>query len=379
MTNMKNTIILFIGLALTMACQKAKVADEEQQTAEIKETMAVLSEVQTKNAGIEIGQSVEKEIALKLRLNGIIDVPPQNLVSVSAPLGGYLKSTKLLTGTHVRKGEVLAVLEDNQYIELQQEYLTGTTKMAFLENELIRQKELNRNQAASDKVLQQVEMDFRTQQVMNQAVREKLLLAGINPKKVSADHISRSINILSPINGYVSHVNVNIGKYVMPQDVLFELVNPQDIHLGLRVFEKDLDKIKVGQKVIAYTNANPDKKYECEVILIGKDLTRERTAEVHSHFESYDQALIPGMYMNAEIELKRKKASLIPENAVVSYEGKTYIFIPKGKNTFEMTEVTVGETKEGLVAITDLPSPDQKLVIKGAYALLMFLKNKAED
>lgn len=379
MTNMKNTIILFIGLALTMACQKAKVADEEQQTAEIKETMAVLSEVQTKNAGIEIGQPVEKEIALKLRLNGIIDVPPQNLVSVSAPLGGYLKSTKLLTGTHVRKGEVLAVLEDNQYIELQQEYLTGTTKMAFLENELIRQKELNRNQAASDKVLQQVEMDFRTQQVMNQAVREKLLLAGINPKKISADHISRSINILSPINGYVSHVNVNIGKYVMPQDVLFELVNPQDIHLGLRVFEKDLDKIKVGQKVIAYTNANPDKKYECEVILIGKDLTRERTAEVHSHFESYDQTLIPGMYMNAEIELERKKASLIPENAVVSYEGKTYIFIPKGKNTFEMTEVTVGETKEGLVAITDLPSPDQKLVIKGAYALLMFLKNKAED
>ena len=74
---------------------------------------------------------MRKEISSILKLNGIVDVPPQNMVSISVPLGGYLRSTSLLPGMHVRKGDVIAVMEDQQYIQLQQDYLTAKAKIGF--------------------------------------------------------------------------------------------------------------------------------------------------------------------------------------------------------------------------------------------------------
>jgi len=65
--------------------------------------------------------------------------------------------------------------------------------------------------------------------------------------------------VYSPINGFVSTVNVNIGKYVTASDVLFELVNPTDIHLALTVYEKDLNRLFIGQKLAAYSNNQPEK------------------------------------------------------------------------------------------------------------------------
>lgn len=369
-------IALFSSL---FSCSKEK----EQPliaNSKVNENLAVLTNEQMQNAGIKTALPEKKQISSILQLNGKIDVPPQNMVSISVPLGGYLKTTKLLPGTYVKKGEILAVMEDQQYIQLQQDYLTGKERIIYLENEFLRQKELNSTKSASDKIYQQAQTDFRSQQVTVNALFEKLKLTGINPDKLTKEHISRSINVYSPISGYVSRINVNIGRYVSPTEVLFELINPSDIHLALKVFEKDLDKIKIGQKLLAYTNSQPDNKYVCEVILISKDLSADRTADVHGHFERRDPALLPGTFMNAEIELKTSMALVLPEDAIVSYEGKEYIFVPKGPGKFEMTEVKMGETDNGFTeVIASADFSNQQCVVKGAYSLLMFLKNKSED
>jgi len=110
--------------------------------------------------------------------------------------------------------------------------------MVYLEQEFHRQKELNKTQASSDKAAQQAETDYRTQQILISALKEKLQLIGINPAKLNESNISRTINLYSPINGFVSKVNVNIGKYVSPTEVLFELINPADIHLALKVLKR---------------------------------------------------------------------------------------------------------------------------------------------
>ena len=309
-----------------------------------------------------------------------MDVPPQNMVSISVPLGGYLRSTSLLPGMHVRKGDVIAVMEDQQYIQLQQDYLTAKAKIGFLRNEYERQKDLNSSQASSDKVYQQAEADYKTQQVLIAALAEKLKLAGINVEQLNETNISRSVNIYSPINGYVSQVNINVGKYVTPAEVLFELVNPDDIHLALKVFEKDLDKLFIGQQLVCYTNNNPGKKYNCEVLLIGKDLSIERNTDVHCHFETYDKSLIPGTYMNATVEVKSNDAYTLPEDAVVRFENKHYVFLKKGGNEFQMTEVTVGNTENGFIEILNAEDfASQELAIRGAYSILMSLKNKSEE
>ena len=375
---MKNIIFISTVLLFT-SCAGNKNAGEATTAAAITNTVT-LTEAQIKNAGIVTGKISRKEISSILKLNGMIDVPPQNMVSISVPLGGYLKSTNLLPGMHIKKGDVIAVMEDQQYIQLQQDYLTAKSKIGFLENEYNRQKDLNSAQASSDKVFQQAEADYKSQQVLIAALAEKLKLAGINVDQLNETNISRSVNIYSPIDGYVSKVDVNIGKYVSPTEVLFELVNPADIHLALKVFEKDLDKLFIGQKLVAYTNNNPDKKYPCDILLIGKDLTTERNTDVHCHFETYDKSLVPGTYMNAEVEVRKSDAYALPEDAVVRFENKNYVFVQKENNQFQMTEVNVGDTENGFIEILSAENlASQELVTKGAYSILMSLKNKSEE
>jgi cobalt-zinc-cadmium efflux system membrane fusion protein len=377
---MKQLIFIAATIILFTACGNKK--NTEEATAKtVVEINVALTPAQFKNAGIVAGKLEQREISSILKVNGKIDVPPQNLVSISVPLGGYLKTTQLLPGMHVNKGDVIAVMQDQQYIQLQQDYLTAKAKISFLENEYNRQKDLNKSQASSDKVYQQAEADYRTQRVLITSLAAKLQLAGIDVNKISETNINSSINIYSPISGFVSKVNVNIGKYVSPTDVLFELINPLDIHLNLKVFEKSLDKLYIGQKLVTYTNNHPDKRYPCEVILIGKDLSMEGNTEVHCHFEVYDKSLVPGTYMNAEIEVKNKQAFALPSDAIVRFEGKQFVYKVKGNNQFEMVEVTVGESENGFTEI--ILKPDSELqsvqfVIKGAYSLLMMMKNKAE-
>ena len=370
-------IFLTISILTLLGCgQKSENKTAEVIATETESFIVKLTAAQIANAEIQTSELIEKEISSIIKLNGKIDVPPQNLISVSVPFGGYLKSTEMLPGKIVRKGQVLAVLEDQQYIRLQQEYLLAKVKLKVVEGEFLRQRELNASKAASDKIVQSAEGEYKNAKINLKALEENLELIGIQPKQLDESKISKRITITSPINGYVSKVNANIGKYLTPSEVLFELVNVSDIHLNVSVFEKDLASLAIGQKVITYNNSNPSKKYETEIILIGHSLSADKNTEVHCHFKNYDKNLVPGMYMNAEVELKNKRAHTISENAILRYENKDYIFIQVNKTTFEMIAVKVGAKENGFVEIenyTDLK--EFPVVINGAYSLLMKLKN----
>lgn len=373
-------IILAFSFAL-IACGTKSGSEAEQATDAAGMDTISVTDAQIKNAEFQTGPLQTGEMSSLLKVNGKVDVPPQNMVSISVPLGGYLKTSKLLPGMHVNKGEVLAIMEDQQYIQLQQDYLMAKVKLSQIEKEYARQKELNASQASSDKMLQQAEADLKSQRILSASLAQKLQLVGIQPANLTENNISKSVNIHSPIDGYVTKVNVNIGKYISPTEIMFELVNPTDIHLALKIFEKDLPKLFIGQELIAYTNNNPNKKYDCEVLLMGKDINAEGYTDVHCHFEQYDKILIPGTYMNAEIKVKNRQAIVLPADAIVRHEGKHFIFKEVSSQKYAMLEVEVGETENGL---TELLVPEAMLketgnyVIKGAYTLLMMLKNEAE-
>jgi len=373
-------IILALSIAF-IACGTKSAPEETEAAVGAGIDTITVTDAQLKNAEFQTGPLQTGEMSSLLKVNGKVDVPPQNMVSISVPLGGYLKTSKLLPGMHVNKGEVLAIMEDQQYIQMQQDYLMAKVKLGQLEKEYARQKELNASQASSDKMLQQAEADLKSHRILSAALAQKLQLVGIQPSTLTENNISKSVNIHSPIDGYVTKVNVNIGKYISPTEIMFELVNPTDIHLALKIFEKDLPKLFIGQELMAYTNNNPTKKYDCEVLLIGKDINTEGYTDVHCHFEQYDKVLIPGTYMNAEIKVKNRKVIVLPADAIVRHEGKHFIFKEVAKQKYAMLEVEVGETENGL---TELLVPEAmlnesgKYVIKGAYTLLMMLKNEAE-
>lgn len=376
---MKKIFILIHIVLFLASCSEPKTEEKivEKLTAE---NVVTLSSAQFKNAAIATGKAEQKPISSVLELTGAVDVPPENIVSISFPLGGYLKSTKLLAGMPVRKGQVLAIIEDPQIIQLQQDYLSTKAKFVYAEKEFIRQRELNQSKASSDKLFQQAEAEFANQKIMMSSLAQKLKLIGISPAKLSTGNISRSANVYSPISGFVAEVKVNIGKYVNPADVLFDIINPNDIHLALNVFEKDITNLAIGQNIIAYTNTNPAKKYQAKVMLIGRELSADRSIEVHCHFQNRDQALIPGMFMNAEVKTKSSNTWVLPADAIVNFENKQYVFIAKGNNSFEMVEVKTGSSENGFTALVSGDAlAKQAIVVKGAYSLLMALKNTSDE
>ncbi len=375
---MKNILIIIIALSL-FSCGH-ETAPKETASEPVTETLVTLTEAQIKNAGIQTGKPEMKTIHALLKVNGVVDVPPQNLISVSFPLGGFLKSTALLPGMKISKGQAIAVMENESFIQLEQDYLIAKSKLEFLQKEFDRQQLLNETKSTSDKAFEQTQSEYRAQKITVSSLREKLLLIGVNPDKLNENNISRTVNISSPINGYVSAVNVNVGKYVNPTDVLFELVNPSDLHLALTVFEKDLASVQPGQNVKASLSNKPSEIFDAKIILVGKKLDDSRSALVHCHFINANHNLLPGMFLNAEIEVTNKAAITVPEEAVVQMGDKQFVFLDKGQNRFEMSEVKTGMVGEGLIQISSDEADllNQLVITKNAYAALMKLSNKAE-
>jgi cobalt-zinc-cadmium efflux system membrane fusion protein len=376
---MKN---LFIYIAVLLCCASCSSADKpEEAKKEVDANTVTLTDAQIKNAGIEIGAVQSQNLNDVLKVNGLVDVPPQNIVSISFPMGGYLKHTTLLPGMHVNKGQVIGVIEDQGIVQLQQDYLMAQARLQFLQQEYDRQKELSEQQVSAAKTFQQAQADFSAQKVLVKALAEKLRLVNLNPGSLNENNISRSVPMYSPINGFVSKVNVNIGKFVNGTDVLFELINPDDIHAALTVFEKDMPKIKVGQLVKVSFVDEPGKEYDCEVILVTRNVDVNRSGIMHCHFKTRPNNLLPGMFLNGAIHLENVPSLTVPEEAVVRYGNQQYIVQANGKNNFQLVTVETGIREKDRVAVStkNIDLTNMQVVTKNAYAVLGKMKNASEE
>jgi cobalt-zinc-cadmium efflux system membrane fusion protein len=375
--NKQLVLITFIFICSCSSKTEVRPATIESENTS---TEITLTDAQIKNAGIETGKPQMRSIHSILKVNGLIDVPPQNMVTISFPSGGYIKSTKLLPGMHIRKGQVLAVMQDPSIIQLQEDYLMAQSKFVLLQKEFDRQKLLNITKATSDKVFEQTSNDFQIIKISLSALKEKLLMIGIQPAGLSVNSISRSVNIYCPITGFVSAVRVNIGKYVNPTDVLFDLVNTNDLHLALTVFEKDIPSIYPGQTVRTYLTGDTSKIYEAKVMLVSKTLDSNRSALVHCHFIGAEPKLLPGMFMNADIEIKSSSVISVPEEAVVRSGDKDYIFIEHKNKQFALTPVSTIISENGYIAINsgNIDLLNQVIITKNSYSALMKMKNTGD-
>jgi len=389
----KIALILLVSVAL-FSCNTAKKEEAEEHHEE-EENAVELTEAQIKTAGVAFGKVEMKQISGTIKVNGVLDVPPQQLVSVSVPLGGFLKSTELLQGMHVKKGQLIATIENTEYIQLQQDYLEATNQLEFSKADYERQKELARENVNAAKTLQQAKSTFLTWMAKKNGFEAKLKLLNINLAELETGRITSTIRIYAPISGYVTEVNVNIGKFVSPTDVLFEIVDTEHLHAELTVFEKDIPKIKIGQK-IRFTLANETEERMAKVYLIGREITSDRTVRIHCHIDKEDTDLLPGMYLKAVVETSGASVPALPDEAVVDYQGKKYVFVlgrddhkevaeegeehQKEGTHFQIVEVQVGVSELGYTEVNLPEGVDTTTVVtKGAYAVLSKLKNSEEE
>ena len=376
---MKKSIIAVLSGVLLFSCSK-KEETVTQETYAISGDQITLTDLQKKTAGIETTTLSNENIANKILLTGQINVPPTGMAGVSSSTGGIIKTARFVPGNYVTRGQTLAVVENPELARLQQEYLQSKSNLGYAQKDYSRQKYLNKYQASSDKVTQKAANEAQSQGAAVRGIESQLRSYGISPGSVSTGNIRKSVAVVAPISGYISRVNATIGQYVSSADVLYEIVNNGQTHLVLKVFEKDLNKISAGQKVYAFTNQNPEKKYAATVKLIGKDFAPDRSVFIHCDLIDKDETLIPGTFMNAEIEVNAEEGFVIPDDAIVTWEGKQYVFEELKPKTYKMFPVTIGNSENGLTELLnfDVKNANKAFVTKGAYHLLMALKNVEE-
>lgn len=385
-----NVFIAIISLSL-FACGNSKTeksADKKETKAEQskKTTSISISETQLKANGIELGAVSEKVLSGVLKVNGMVHVPPQNLLSVSAKMGGFLRNTDLLPGSVVKQGQLLAVIENQDFILLQQEYLDAQSRMTFQLLEYDRQKELSAENVNAKKVFQQVSSELSALQSKIKGLEARLSLVNLDINYLKRGNIVNAYNIYAPASGIVTTVNVNIGKFVQPQDVLFEISNTEHLHIELTIFEQDIPKVKVGQKVHFTLVNQPEKEHFAKVYLINPQVNADRSIQIHCHAEPEINDLSPNAFLKASIELDQNSVNALPNEAFVQEEGKDYVFItssqpaPKERE-FEMIEVKKGISEGNFTEVIFLKKSSKafQIATKGAILLLAQLKNASAE
>lgn len=354
----------------------------------IPEDIVELRDDQIKLAKVELGTIEMQSVGNILKVNGIISVAPQNLATVCMPLGGFIKSTTLLPGNAVSKGQSLAVIENQEFVDIQQNYLEAKNKLTYAKAEFDRHTDLYKNDVYSEKNVQQVTVEYRNLMALVKSLEQKLLLIGIRAEMLNEENISSTVNLISPINGFLKTVNINIGKYVSPTDVLFEIVNSEKLFLELTLFEKDADKVASGQKIKFFIN-NESEDHEAMITQTGNSINNDKTFRVYATVTSSCKNLWSGMYVNAYIEESVSKVTALPSEAIVNFDDKDYIFV-FNKNKEELgqpfTEYRIIEVKKGISAsgYTEIKVPEgfdinsAKVVVKGSYNLLSAMKNAGE-
>lgn len=368
-------------LVLTSCNSREKVSTNEVAAVNSDPTRVTLTEEQFAHANIKIGYAEERTISGVIRANGMLDVPPQNLVTVAAPLQGFVKATELLQGMKVQRGQVMVTLEHPDYIQLQQDYLESKSQMEYLQLDYQRQQELARENVNAAKALQLSKSNFYSMRAKVQGLEAKLGLLNIDPAELENGSIKSTIRLYAPITGYITQVNVNVGMHVNPADVMFRITDNSHLHAEAQVFEKDVARLKVGQHV-RFTLAQDTRERTAKVYLIGKEITSERTVRVHCHLDQEDISLIPGMYFSAVIETEQQKTMTVPEAAVVNFDNKQYLFVGQKDNKlqYQMVEVKKGNTEKGFteIVLPDGVTTETPIAVSGAYELLSYLKNRGE-
>jgi cobalt-zinc-cadmium efflux system membrane fusion protein len=378
-----------VSLLLFLSCtgksgKQVETEDHEALPADVVE----LREDQIKLAGIVIGAVEQRSLSGSIKASGLLSVAPEDKATVSTPMGGVVKSTSIRPGQVVKKGQTLAVIENLAFIDLQQSYLEAQNTYEMAKADYSRQRDLFEKQVGAQKDLQQTTAAYKTASVTVKALEQKLRVLGIDPSKLDENSLRRTIPLVAPISGYVTSTQLSVGQAVDATDVLVELVNSNRLYLDLTLFDQQAGTVKLGQHV-RFTTNNETEQHEAVVRETGKSIGSDKSYHVYADVVKPCANILPGMYVNAHVIISGKETTTVPDEALVRFDDKEYVFIvvkdkmEEGKHftEYRMVQVEKGLSDAGYTAVTFPSTVDPstiQLVVKGAYNLLSALKNAGE-
>lgn len=350
-----------------------------------------LSELKFKSLGMKVGKLPSKNVSEVVEANGQLEVLPQERASVTAILGANIINIFVIEGEHVKKGQKLATLAHPTLAQLQISYVRSYNQMLFLEKQYQRYKTLYEEEVGSGQQYQQTLAEYKAMKGEVEGYEAQLHQLNINEATVREGTVYEKVSVVSPISGYVNHLNVQLGQFVDPQTEMFSIVNADNIHVALKVFEKDVYKVKIGQKIIFTVEAVPGEVLSGKVFSVSKQFEQNpKAVHVHASINERKGVLVPGMYVNAKIHVggQNQVVKAVPEEAIIEEEGKSYLFSAEKHNeegatewVFSPMEVRRGTIDEGWVEIKLLePFPDSaKAALNNAYYLISEMKKGSKE
>lgn len=377
---MKNIFFLFLLIA-AISCGKNEPTTTEKPHAEVAHAsgdLIHLTAEQAKQAGLEFGDFEQKNIADELRVNAELVVHPEHVAQVTAFSDGIIAELKTSLNAMVSKGQVLATVRKPDLLDLQQQFLENKSQLAYLKNEYDRYKALKDADATASKNFQKAETDLRTAETTAAVLSSKLRQYQINPDKLTAQNLSTQLVLLAPVSGIVTGVKTNVGAAVQPGTVICEVTDLSQFHADLWVFEKDILKVKNGQRASLSFPAEPTKTYPATIYSIDKVLDpTKRAVRAHARLDggiAKQQSFVNGAFLEARIATNGVGGdNALPEAAVVREGEDDFIYLLEKEGAdgsfFKRIKVTKGGAADGYVSVTPTEALPEgaKLVLKGAY------------
>jgi len=372
---------LYTTLALALLLASCTNKDSQTAVATEKESaprdLIAITQAQFKQSNMALGLLEDKEFPTLVNTTGSIDVPPENRAVVNATMGGYIKTTPLLVGDRVRKGQVLVTIENPEFVTLQQNYMETYEQLAYLKLSYENQVSMKRENITSQKNYLKAESDYKSTVARYNGLEKQLQLLNISPAAVRAGKLSSATSIYAPISGSITTINVTKGAYVSPAIPILEIVDNDHIHLELAVFEKDILKVKKSQKIAFKIPEASTGNYDGYVRLVGTTIDANRTIKVHGHLQNEeDNRFLVGMFVEAGIVVDSAFAKAIPQESLVQIDNLYYVLILDSKKDstyyFKKIQVALKDTYGGYVHIesaTAFTSSTQFLT-KGAFNLI---------
>lgn len=392
-----NILLAFLTVQILFSCKNTsgdKAGEEEKPETEEKieeseNKEVTLTQAQYDASEIMLGTFENKNLSEVINANGYTKLPPQNQADVSVFMAGIVKSIKVIEGEFVKAGQTIATLESPEFTRLQESFLISKSNTEFLAAEFERQKTLSDENVNAKKAYQKTKADFETEKARFNSLQKQLSMLHISG--TGSANIVSTVAVTAPISGYITEVNVKIGSNVQPGTSLFSIVDNTKMHVDLLVYEKDLQKVKPDQTVRFVLTNQDNAEIHGKIFSVGKAFENEtKSVAVHADILNDKQILIPGMYVNALIDIGKNKVKALPVDAVIKADGREFIFVledEQGKKEgdeklyhFQRIEIKSGTTQLGYVQVTPLQvlEKNAKIVLKGSYYIQSHLLKSDE-
>lgn len=301
---MKTINILLLTTLLT-AC--TTTSQQESATSSVNQSENTLPITETKQETVanslhELAEqpSTPTLPVPPLELNGTLVLPPSNQLTITLPMGGIVTSFNHLPGKFIRKGALIATIQNLEFVELQQSYLEAAAQTVFLEKEYERQQAMANEEATTQKRVQESRAAYLTSKSKYEAAEAHLRLLGIDAKSLVTNGIQAELPIYAPQSGYLSDITVNQGKYVDTGQPICQLIDMSKLYLQLTAYEKELSRIQVGEKVTFCVNGVTGDGFKAEIESIDQRVDPSiRSVQIYAKVTVVDERFKPGMYVIA--------------------------------------------------------------------------------